>query len=97
MVRVGAAFRRPKGRSFAVSYTQIVRSGSAGAIVRARLERLAAMTADERVAMAARLGEEALAMYMSAHSVDRRTAVARIKATRHLGRRRSACAETDAR
>jgi hypothetical protein len=55
------------------------------------------MTAAERVAIAARLGEEALAIYMSAHSVDRRTAVAKIKATRRLGRRRSASAETDVR
>jgi len=55
------------------------------------------MTVDERVAIAARLGEEALAIYMSAHSVDRRTAIARIKATRHLGRYRSASAEADAR
>lgn len=70
----------------------IMRSASAGAIDRRRLDRLAAMTPDERVALAARLGEEGLASYLETHKLDRRTAVARIKATRRLGRRASACA-----
>jgi hypothetical protein len=72
-------------------------SKSAGAIARRRMERLAAMTPDERVVLAVRLGEEGLASYVETHGVDRRTAVARIKATRRLGRRPSVCAEAEER
>jgi hypothetical protein len=72
-------------------------SRSAGAVDRRRLDRLAAMTPAERVALTERLGREGLAAYMQTYGVDRRTAVARIKATRRLGRPRSACAETDER
>jgi hypothetical protein len=61
------------------------------------MERLAAMTPDERVVLAVRLGEEGLASYVETHGVDRRTAVARIKATRRLGRRPSVCAEAEER
>jgi len=76
-------------------YTSPMRSRSAAAINRRRAERLAAMTPDARVALAARLGEEGLAMFMAVHGVDRATAIARVKATRRLGRRRSATAEPD--
>jgi hypothetical protein len=55
------------------------------------------MTPAERVALAARLGEEGLASYMTLHRLDRRAAVARIKAARRLGRRPSASAEADER
>jgi hypothetical protein len=59
------------------------------------MERVAAMSTDARVGLAARLAEEGLALYMSVHGLDRHTAVARIKATRRLGRRPSACAEAE--
>ena len=72
-----------------------MRSRSATAIDSLRAERLAAMTPDARMALAARLGEDALALFMAAHDVDRATAVARVKATRRLGRRRSASADPD--
>lgn len=72
-------------------------SRSATAIARRRAERLAGMTPDERVRLAERLSEEGLTSYIATHGIDRRTAVARIKATRRLGRRRSACAEADER
>jgi hypothetical protein len=70
-------------------------SRSAAAANRGRRQRLAAMTPDERVRLAARLGDEGVTSFMHTHGVDRRTAVTRIKATRRLGRRRSACAEAD--
>jgi hypothetical protein len=72
-----------------------MRSQQAGA--RQRAERLASMTPAERVALAARLGEDGLQSYMRTHAVDRPTALARIKATRRLGRPRSACADVDGR
>ena len=77
-----------------VSYTDRMRSRIASEVERQRRERLAAMTPAERVALAMRLGEAGLASYMTAHGVDRRTAASRIKATRRLGRRPSACAES---
>jgi hypothetical protein len=73
-----------------------MQSRSLEAANQARAGRLAAMTPGERVALAARLGEEGLAAYSQTHGVDRGTAIARIKATRRLGRRRSVCAEADA-
>jgi len=73
-----------------------MRSPSATAIARERTARLAALTPDERVALAERLGEQGLTSFMAVHGLDRRAAVARIKATRRLGRRRSASAEADA-
>lgn len=54
------------------------------------------MTPAERLALAERLGEEGIAAYMLAHEVYRRTAIARIKAARRLGRRYSASAAADA-
>ena len=69
-----------------------MRSKIAADLERRRSERLAAMSPAERVAMAQRLGEEAVASYMLAHGVDRATAIAQIKATHRLGRRHSASA-----
>jgi hypothetical protein len=72
-----------------------MRSKVADAVARERRARLAALTPAERVALAARLGEEGLATYVTTHGVDRRIAIARIKATHRIGRRFSACAAAD--
>jgi hypothetical protein len=72
-----------------------MRSRSAAAIAEARAARLAAMTPDARVRLAIRLGEEGLASFMAAHRLDRRSAIARIKATRQLGRRPSRSADVN--
>lgn len=77
----------------ALPYTRAMHSRSAAASADRRAARLAAMTPDERIRLAMRLGEEGLASYMALHHVDRRTAIARIKATRQPGRLRSGCAE----
>lgn len=61
----------------------------------ARERDIARLTPAERVALAARLGEEGLAAYIATHAVDRATAVARIKSARRLGRPRSRSAEAD--
>jgi hypothetical protein len=55
-----------------------------------RDERVARMTPAERVALAAHLGEEGLAAHMARRGIDRRSAIAEIKAARRLGRRPSA-------
>ena len=73
-----------------------MRSRSAETVAQLRAERLAALTPAERVALALQLAEDGLATYISTHGVDRRTAIAQIKQTRRLGRRRSVCAEADA-
>ena len=73
-----------------------MRSRSATASAHVRATRLAAMTPDARVKLAARLGEDGVASYMATHRVDRAAAIARIKATRRLGRRPSACGDADA-
>lgn len=70
-----------------------MRRGSNTLVERDRAARILAMTPDERVALVRRLGEEGVAAYMSVHGVDRPTAMARIKATRRLGRRASTCAD----
>ena len=67
-----------------------MRSQAAADARQRQFERYAAMTPDERVALALRLGEEGLAAYMATHGVDRRTAVARIRVTHRVGRRPSA-------
>ena len=72
-----------------------MRSRSADAIATRRAARLAAMTPHERVTLALRLREQGLADFMSVHGVDRATAIARIKATRRIGRRPSASADVD--
>jgi hypothetical protein len=63
-----------------------MRSRIADEVSQKRLARLLAMTPEERVALAMRLGEEGVASYMTTHGVDRRTAIARIKASRRAGR-----------
>lgn len=72
-----------------------MRSAVAHAVSREQRERLAAMTPAERVALALRMGKEGLASFMATQGVDRQTAVARIRKTRRLGRRYSACADGD--
>jgi hypothetical protein len=51
------------------------------------------MSPAERIALAEKLGEEGIAAYMTTHGVDRRTAIARVKAIRRRGRRPSAAAD----
>jgi hypothetical protein len=70
-------------------------SAVAHAVSQKQREQLAAMTPAERVALAVRLGEEGIASYMVTHGLDRQTAIARIKATRRVGRRPSASADAD--
>lgn len=53
------------------------------------------MTASERVAVAARLGEQGLRSYMATFGVDRTTAITRIKATHRIGRRLSLSSADD--
>jgi hypothetical protein len=72
-----------------------VESRVARALRREQAARHALMTPAERVALAARLGEEAIASYMDAHAVDRHTAIEQLKASRRLGRRRSRSADGD--
>jgi hypothetical protein len=72
-----------------------MRSKAAREVSQSRARRLAAMSPAERVALAERLGEEGIASFMATHGVDRRTAIARIKATHRLGRRPSASASAD--
>lgn len=72
-----------------------MRSSVATDVTRERARRLAAMTPAERIALARRLGDEGIAAYMASHGVDRRTAIAKIKATHQVGRRPSRCAEPD--
>ena len=70
-------------------------SAVAHAVSQEQRDRLAAMTPAERVALAVRLGEEGLASYMATHGVDRPSAIARVRATRRVGRRPSASADAD--
>jgi hypothetical protein len=70
-------------------------SRSATAAAASRAARVATMTPDARVQLAVRLGEQGLEAFMSAHNLARGAAIARIKATRRLGRPHSACAEAD--
>ena len=72
-----------------------MRSRSATAIDKSRAARIAAITPDARVGLAIRLSEDGLASFMAAHRLDRRSAIARIKATRRLGRRPSHSADVD--
>ena len=62
----------------------------AAEVRRRQFERYAAMTPDERVALALRLGEEGLATYSATHGLERRAAIARIRAIHRLGRPHSA-------
>jgi hypothetical protein len=70
-------------------------SAVAHAVSQEQRDRLAAMTPADRVALALRLSEDGLASYMATHAVDRQTAIARIRATRRLGRRPSASADAE--
>jgi hypothetical protein len=70
-------------------------SAVAHAVSQERREEWAAMTPADRVALAVRLGDQGVASYMATHGLDRHTAIARIRATRRLGRRRSASADAD--
>lgn len=72
-----------------------MRSRSATAVAEARAARLAALTPDARVSLAISLSEGGLASFMEVHGLDRRSAIARIKATRQLGRRPSRSADVD--
>ncbi len=58
---------------------------------RERQQRELAMTVAERFALADRLSEEALQTYMSAHGLDRESALRAIRKSRQIGRRPSAC------
>ena len=51
------------------------------------------MTPDERLELAFRLGDEAVANYASANSVDEETARRILMKQSHAGRRRSRCHE----
>ena len=64
-------------------------------VSRRRVRRIAALTPAERIQLAERLGEEGVASFVITQRVDRRTAIARIKATHRLGRRHSASAAAD--
>ena len=66
-------------------------------VSRKRHEQLAVMSPAERIALAERLGAEGILAFMTTHGVDRATAIRRIKATRRLGRRYSACGTADER
>jgi hypothetical protein len=70
-------------------------SAVAQAVSQEQREQLAAMTPAERVALAVHLSDEGLASYMATHGLDRPTAIARVRATRRLGRRPSASADAD--
>jgi hypothetical protein len=70
-------------------------SAAAHAVSQAQRQQLAAMTPAERSALAVRLSEDGLASYMATHGLDRQTAIARIRATRRVGRRPSASADAD--
>jgi hypothetical protein len=72
-----------------------MRSQVASEAARRRARRLAALSPAEAIALARRLGEQGIAAYMVAHGVERRTAIARIKATHRLGRRHSPSAAAD--
>ncbi|MBL8138338.1 MAG: hypothetical protein JNL48_17070 [Acidobacteria bacterium] len=70
-------------------------SAVAHAVSQEQRAQIAAMTPADRVALALRLGEEGLAAFAALHGVDRQTAIARIRATRRVGRRPSASADAD--
>ena len=75
--------RRLFGARDACPYTGRV-DRVARALRREQAARRALMTPTERVALAARLGEEAIASYMDAHAVDRYTAIEQLRASRRL-------------
>jgi hypothetical protein len=70
-----------------------MKSKVAGDLARELVTRVAAMTPAERIALAERLGEESIQLYMATQQVDRRTAIARLEAARRFGRRPSRSAD----
>ena len=70
-----------------------MRSKLAEELKREQREEVAALTAAERVALARRLGEEALAMIMAAHHLDRHSAIREMRRSHQMGRKRSAVLE----
>ena len=64
----------------------------AAALRQRRRDRHAAMSPEERIALAARLAEDGIASYMLTQGVTRGEAIRRIKASHRDGRRPSACA-----
>jgi hypothetical protein len=55
-----------------------------------------AMTPGQRVALALKLGEEGLAIFMSAQNItSREEAIRRLKKIRHAGRRPSRCMDEE--
>jgi hypothetical protein len=95
LVRRTDLLGRPRLGPTGVPYNAAMRSQAAREVSRSRARRLAALSPAERIALARRLGEEGIAVYMVTHGVDRRTAIARIKATHRLGRRHSPSAVAD--
>lgn len=51
------------------------------------------LTPDERVRLALQIGERGIQFFMSAHGLDRREALRRMRASRTLGRTPSRCLE----
>ena len=74
-------------------YNGSMRSKVASDLAQEQARRVAALTPAERVALAERLGEESIALYMAAQNVDRRTAIARLEASRRVDRRPSRSAD----
>ena len=74
-------------------YNGSMRSKVASDLAREQARRVAALTPAERIALAERLGEESIALYMAAQHVDRRTAIAHLEASRRFGRRPSRSAD----
>lgn len=70
-----------------------MRSKVATDLAREQAKQIAALTPAERIALAERLGEESVALYMAAQNVDRCTAIARLEANRRFGRRPSRSAD----
>ena len=73
----------------------MAKSRVAAVITSQRMARITAMTIEDRLLLLERMREQGLATYIALHGVDRRTAIARIKETHRLGRRRSVSASTD--
>lgn len=53
------------------------------------------LTPDERVRLMLQIGERGIQFFMSAHGVDRREALRRMRASRTLGRIPSRCLEVE--
>jgi hypothetical protein len=61
---------------------------------REQRERFARMTPEQLLAMSEQLGDEGLADYMSAHGVDRPTALQVFRRSRRAGRKPSVCMDS---